>query len=55
MKVCSGLPLRLRRLATPGSIFTLVSVQMNGRPVVQLSQVPQNTERQVMTWSPFLT
>jgi hypothetical protein len=30
-------------------------VQMAGRPVVQFSQVPQNTDRQVMTWSPFLT
>ena len=47
--------LSVRRLATPGSIFTLVSVQMAGRPVVQFSQVPQNTDRQVMTWSPFLT
>jgi hypothetical protein len=42
-------------LATPGSSFTLVSVQMAGRPVVQFSQVPQNTDRQVMTWSPLLT
>ena len=33
----------------PGSIFTVVSVQSTVRPVVQLSQVPQNTDRQVTT------
>jgi hypothetical protein len=37
------------RLDAPGSIFTVVSVQSTVRPVVQLSQVPQNTERQVTT------
>jgi hypothetical protein len=36
-------------LDAPGSIFTVVSVHSTGRPVVQLSQVPQNTERQVTT------
>src|SRR6478672_12525489 len=43
------------RLEAPGSIFTVVSVQSTVRPVVQLSQVPQNTDRQVTTWSPGLT
>src|ERR1700743_2133552 len=43
------------RLDTPGIIFTVVSVHSTGRPVEQLSQVPQNTERQVTTWSPGLT
>ena len=33
----------------PGSIFTVVSVHSTVRPVVQLSQVPQNTDRQVTT------
>ena len=37
------------RFDTPGSIFTVVSVHSTGRPVVQLSQVPQNTDRQVTT------
>ena len=37
------------RLDWPGSIFTVVSVQSTVRPVVQLSQVPQNTERHVTT------
>ena len=37
------------RLDAPGSIFTVVSVHSTGRPVVQLSQVPQNTDRQVTT------
>src|SRR4249920_3675454 len=27
---------------------------MNGRPVVKISKVHQNTERKVMTWAPFL-
>jgi hypothetical protein len=44
-----------RRFEAPGSIFTVVSVQSTGRPVVQFSQVPQNTERQVTTWSPGFT
>src|ERR1700747_509028 len=43
------------RLETPGSIFTLASVHKTVRPVVQLSQVPQNTERHVTKWSPGLT
>ena len=33
----------------------LVSVHSTGRPVVQFSQVPQNTDRHVMTWSPGFT
>ena len=37
------------RLDWPGSIFTVVSVQSTVRPVVQLSQVPQNTDRHVTT------
>ena len=37
------------RLEVPSSIFTVVSVQSTVRPVVQLSQVPLNTERQVTT------
>ena len=37
------------RLEAPGSIFTVVSVQSTVRPVVQLSQVPQNTDRHVTT------
>ena len=37
------------RFEAPGSIFTVVSVHNTGRPMVQLSQVPQNTERQVTT------
>src|ERR1700743_25781 len=44
-----------RRFEAPGIIFTVVSVHSTGRPVVQLSQVPQNTERHVTTWSPGLT
>ncbi|MGX1297712.1 hypothetical protein AB7M75_007620 [Bradyrhizobium ottawaense] len=43
------------RFEAPGSNFTVVSVQSTVRPVVQLSQVPQNTDRQVTTWSPGLT
>jgi hypothetical protein len=42
-------------LDAPGSIFTDVSVHSTGRPVEQLSQVPQNTDRQVTTWSPGFT
>ncbi|MGY3585153.1 hypothetical protein ACVIF9_003830 [Bradyrhizobium sp. USDA 4350] len=38
-----------RRLEAPGSIFTVVSVHSTVRPVVQLSQVPQNTDRHVTT------
>ena len=38
-----------RRLDAPGSIFTVVSVHSTVRPVVQLSQVPQNTDRHVTT------
>ena len=37
------------RLEAPGSIFTVVSVHSTVRPVVQLSQVPQNTDRHVTT------
>src|ERR1700755_325560 len=44
-----------RRVDRRGSIFTVVSVQRTVRPVVQLSQVPQNADRHVTTWSPGLT
>ena len=37
------------RLDAPGSIFMVVSVQSTVRPVVQLSQVPQNTDKHVTT------
>src|SRR3954447_25119576 len=37
------------RLDCPGNILTVVSVHNTVRPVVQLSQVPQNTDRQVTT------
>ena len=50
----SGL-FQLNRLATPGISFTSVPVHSTGRPVVHMSQVPQNTERQVTTWSPGFT
>ena len=51
---CSGRS-HSRRLDTPGGSFTSVLVQIAGRPVVQFSQVPQNTDRQVTTWSPRFT
>ena len=44
----SGLP-HCKRLDWPGIIFTVVSVHSTVRPVVQLSQVPQNTDRHVTT------
>ena len=48
-------PFQLMRWATPGSILTLVSSHRLGWPVMHCGQVPQNTDRQVMTWSPGLT
>ena len=42
-----------RGLAVAARDFRVL--QLNGRPVVQYSQWPQNTDRQVMTWSPGLT
>ena len=38
---------------TPGGIFTSVLLQMNGLPLVHCSHVPQNTDKQEITWSPF--
>jgi hypothetical protein len=52
--MCSP-PFQLIRRAAPGSILTFVSSQRLGWPVTHCGQVPQNTERQVMTWSPGLT
>ena len=48
-------PFWARRGASSSSRATSGFWQLNGRPVVQYSQWPQNTERQVMTWSPGLT
>ena len=49
-KLCSCSDLfHSRRRATPGIIFTSGLMQSAGRPVLQFSQVPQNTDRQVMT------
>ena len=44
-----------RRFDSPGGSFTSVLLHSAGRPVVQFSQMPQNTERQVTTRSPGLT
>ena len=52
--MCS-LPFQCMRWATPGSILTLVSSHRLGWPVTHCEQVPQNTDRQVMTWSPGFT
>src|SRR4029077_8360980 len=43
------------RVDTPGGSLTSVLVQIAGRPDRHCSQVPQNTDGQVPTWSPFLT
>ena len=40
------------RGAAPGSSVTSVLAQKFGCPVVQLAQVPQNTDRPEITWSP---
>ncbi len=48
-------PFQRRRLALPGSIFTSVVWQIDMCPVRQNSQWPQNTDRQVITWSPGFT
>src|SRR5690348_3170785 len=48
-------PFQKSRCALPGGIFTSVLAHRFGRPVVQYSQVPQNTERQVITRSPGST
>ena len=48
-------PFQVMRRAIPGSILTLVSSHKFGWPVTHCAQVPQNTERQVMTWSPGFT
>src|SRR3984885_5405845 len=49
------LPFQNNRCALPGGIFTSALEHRLGRPVVQYSQVPQKTERQVITRSPGLT
>ncbi len=49
VKVLTWLPFIERRLTWPGSVLTSVSRQSTGRPALQFSQVPQNTDRQVMT------
>jgi hypothetical protein len=36
-------------LTSPGNVLTEVSRQITGRPALQFSQVPQNTDRQVIT------
>ena len=41
--------------ARPAAASRLVLVAERGCPVRQCSQWPQNTDRQVMTWSPGLT
>src|SRR5215469_584059 len=51
----TALPFQNSRCALPGGIFTSALEHRFGRPVVQYSHVPQNTERQVITRSPGLT
>ena len=53
--VINSPPFQVMRRATPGSILTLVSSHRLGCPVRHCEQVPQNTDRQVITWSPGLT
>ena len=51
----SSPPFHESRREMPGGILTSVFSQRFGWPVTHCEQVPQNTERQVMTWSPGLT
>ena len=51
----SSPPFHDRRRETPGGNLTSVFSHRLGWPVTHCGQVPQNTERQVMTWSPGLT
>ena len=48
-------PFQVMRRAWPGIILTSVFSHRLGWPVTHCGQVPQNTDRQVMTWSPGLT
>ena len=45
-------PCQRSRLATPGGVLTSVSAHSDGRPDRHSSQCPQNTDRQLITWSP---
>ncbi len=48
-------PFHFSRRATPGISFTSVFSHSTVLPVVHWLHDPQNTDRQVMTWSPGCT
>ena len=52
---CTRSPFRDRRSERPGGSFTSTLSHRFGCPVTHCGQLPQNTDRQVTTWSPGFT